>query len=547
MTTLRTIAPAAPRAPFAPSASIDASPDSDPPRTRTVSLAGARGQSAPRMLVVVDHAGDWPQGDGCTVVDAATFLAGAQPAHTQPPLLINLCRSYKHLSVGYYCSLMAQARGQQVLPSVKTINDLSRKAIYTLDTVELDRALNEALGADGNMHVPMPVEFSLDIAFGGTDYTPLATLARSIFETFPAPLMRVDFARDDDGGAASWRIAAIRTQHLGGLGERQRAACLDALRGFTGLPVSAPAARRYRYRIAVLHDPQEELAPSNPGALARFVAVGRAQGLEVELIERHDIARLAEFDALFIRETTALNHHTYLFAKKAESEGLVVVDDPGSILRCTNKVYLADLLRLHDVPTPRTFTLQRSDPDDLAAIEAQIGYPMVMKIPDGAFSRGVVKVRDGAEFGRTARELLQQSALILVQEYMYTEFDWRIGVLNRQPIFASKYFMSKGHWQVAKRDADGKAEFGMAAAVPLSEVPPDLLAHALAAADLIGDGLYGVDMKMTPRGPVVIEVNDNPNIDAGAEDSVLGDELYRIVLGELVRRLDLLHRSSGAL
>lgn len=49
-------------------------------------------------------------------------------------------------------------------------------------------------------------------------------------------------------------------------------------------------------------------------------------------------------------------------------------------------------------------------------------------------------------------------------------------------------------------------------------------------------------MKMTSRGPVVIEVNDNPNIDAGAEDSVLGDELYRIVLREFVRRLDLLHR-----
>jgi hypothetical protein len=30
---------------------------------------------------------------------------------------------------------------------------------------------------------------------------------------------------------------------------------------------------------------------------------------------------------------------------------------------------------------------------------------------------------------------------------MYTDFDWRIGVLDRQPIFASKYFMSQGHWR----------------------------------------------------------------------------------------------------
>lgn len=489
-----------------------------------------------RRLVVVDHARDWRTPDGdCTVIEADDFLAGC--ASDEGALVINLCGSYKYLSVGYYCSLMAQARGQQVLPSVKTINDLSRKAIYTLDTGELDRALNEALGGAGG--VPMPVAFSLDIRFGMTDYAPLAALARSIFDTFPAPLLRVDFARGD-----AWHIAAIRMHGPGALGDSERSSCAALAAAWEGLPRRAPAARRYRYRIAMLHDAHEELAPSNPAALARFAAVGRELGLEVAPVSRLDFSHLAEFDALFIRETTAINHHTYLFAKKAESEGLVVIDDPSSILRCTNKVYLADLLRRHGIPTPLTLTLQKVDAGALAAIEARIAYPMVLKIPDGAFSRGVVKVHDADEFRRVAQELLRQSALILVQEYLYTDFDWRIGVLNRQAIFASKYFMSKGHWQVAKRDASGKAEFGMAAAVPLGEAPPELLDYALRAANLIGDGLYGVDMKMTPRGPVVIEVNDNPNIDAGAEDSVLGDELYRIVLRDFVRRLDLLHGAN---
>lgn len=491
------------------------------------------------MLLVVDHAADWQVDDpSCAVVDATVFLADPASAHDVPQLVVNLCRSYKYLSVGYYCSLMAQARGQQVIPSVKTINDLSRKAIYTLDTIDLDRVLTEALDAPGQG--PMPVEFALDIRFGHTGYTPLDDLASRIFDLFPVPLMRVEFAHRDDG----WHIAAIRAQGGGASGAQGRDACLAALRDFAGLAPRTPALRRYRYRIAVLHDPHEELAPSNPAALARFVAVGRSLGLDVLPIGRHDSGRLAEFDALFIRETTAVNHHTYLFAKKAESEGLVVIDDPGSILRCTNKVYLADLLRLHDVPTPRTFTLQKAGIEERVALEARIGYPMVMKIPDGAFSRGVVKVSDAAGFERVARDLLRQSALVLVQEYLYTDFDWRIGVINRRPIFASKYYMSKGHWQVAKRDASGKAEFGMALGVPLSEVPHDLLDQALRAANLIGDGLYGVDMKMTARGPVVIEVNDNPNIDAGHEDCVLGDELYRLVLGEFVRRLDQLHRSG---
>ena len=62
---------------------------------------------------------------------------------------------------------------------------------------------------------------------------------------------------------------------------------------------------------------------------------------------------------------------------------------------------------------------------------------------------------------------------------------------------------------------------------------------SLRAAGLIGDGLYGVDLKQTDRGPVVIEINDNPNLEVGIEDAVLKDELYRRVLGDLVRRIEL--------
>ena len=70
-----------------------------------------------------------------------------------------------------------------------------------------------------------------------------------------------------------------------------------------------------------------------------------------ELITRDDYGRLAEFDALFIRETTYVNHHTYRFARRAASEGLVVIDDPVSIVRCTNKVYLAELLQRYRIPS----------------------------------------------------------------------------------------------------------------------------------------------------------------------------------------------------
>ena len=97
--------------------------------------------------------------------------------------------------------------------------------------------------------------------------------------------------------------------------------------------------RRYRYDLAILHNPQEALPPSSRTAMNKFIRAGGELGLDVDLITPDDFGRLAEYDALFIRETTAVNHHTYRFAKRAENEGLTVIDSPDAILRCSNKVY----------------------------------------------------------------------------------------------------------------------------------------------------------------------------------------------------------------
>jgi glutathione synthase/RimK-type ligase-like ATP-grasp enzyme len=259
----------------------------------------------------------------------------------------------------------------------------------------------------------------------------------------------------------------------------------------------------------------------------------------VELIERADYGRLAEYDALFIRDTTRIDHYTYRFAKKAESEGMVVIDDPRSILLCANKVYLAELLRANKVPTPKTVIVGRGDLD---AAEQLLGYPMVLKVPDGSFSQGVFKAENRERMEEVTGRLFQDSELILAQEYLYTEFDWRVGILNRQPIFVSQYFMSKKHWQIVKYDGKGGFVEGGFKTMAVADAPPKVVEVALKAANLIGDGFYGVDLKEGKEGVFIIEVNDNPSLESGVEDVVLKDGLYRLVMGEFLRRLDLQRR-----
>jgi glutathione synthase/RimK-type ligase-like ATP-grasp enzyme len=67
--------------------------------------------------------------------------------------------------------------------------------------------------------------------------------------------------------------------------------------------------------------------------------------------------------------------------------------------------------------------------------------------------------------------------------------------------------------------------------------PKEVVELALRAARAIGNGLYGVDIKETPYGLMVMEVNDNPNIDAGVEDQILKGALYERVMDVFYDRL----------
>jgi glutathione synthase/RimK-type ligase-like ATP-grasp enzyme len=300
-------------------------------------------------------------------------------------------------------------------------------------------------------------------------------------------------------------------------------AAMECLRGHRA---SQPEPAAQRPKLAILYNEDGADKPSNSQAMRRFMEAAEESGMRAEVIDRNDIGRLAEFDALFIRDTTFVNHYTYQFARSAAIAGLVTVDDPDSILKCSNKVYLTEILARHDIPTPRTLTVHRENVKDIVP---QLGLPCILKQPDGAFSSGVVKARTEEEVMMHAMDFLEKSDLILAQEYLPTEFDWRIGVFDRKPLFACRYYMVPGHWQIVshegQEEGSGYVE-GRTEAVPIEDAPREVIETALAAANLIGDGFYGVDLKQRGQHCYIIEVNDNPNVDAGNEDALLGNSLY---------------------
>ncbi len=481
-----------------------------------------------QTLIIVDAMADWaPFHPSDQVMLFADYLDSDRVKSGERIRIINLCRSFRYLSDGYYCSLLAEARGHSVIPSVKVLNDLGRRELYRIQLEEISADLDRALQAH-----PPGDELVVHVYFGTAAQPEYRELARRLFDLFPCPVLEVTLRF-----RKRWQILSLRPRSHRGLDHAGETAFAEALNHYSHR-IWRPARRRRRYAwdLAVLANPDEPMPPSDRRALQKFVKAGAELGIDVDIIGPREYPSIAEYDGLFIRETTAIDHHTYRFAKKAEAEGLVVVDDPASILRCTNKIYLADLFQHRGVPAPRTRILRRDHDEQLNELEAAFGYPIVIKIPDGSFSRGVVKVADRRELETQTRALFRTSSLLLAQEFLYTDFDWRIGIFNHKPLYACRYYMVKNHWQIY-RHGGKRTDSGGFDTMPTFEVPKGVLEAAMAATRPIGNSLYGVDVKERSGKGFVIEVNDNPNIDRGIEDRYLGDELYHQIMAEFLRRM----------
>ena len=478
-------------------------------------------------FIVVNNPADWNLDiPGVKVVAARKYLSDPSFSDLDKVKVYNLCRSYRYQSTGYYVSLLASARGHKPLPSIATIQDMKSQTIIRFVSDDLDDLIQQSLAPIKS------TSFVLSIYFGRNLAKRYDRLSSALFSMFQAPFVRANFVYHHD----KWELKYLGPVPASELPEEHKPFVIQVAKDyFAGKRIATPKRFVARYDMAILYNPNAVDSPSDEKALQKFIRAGEQLGIGVELIQKEDFSRLAEFDALFIRETTNVNHHTFRFARKAAAEGLVVIDDPESILRCTNKVYLAEVLYQNDIPGPKTMIVHRDNVDRIAE---DLGFPVILKEPDGSFSSGVIKASNQEELDDVLKKLFEKSDLVVAQEFMPTEYDWRIGILDQKPLYACKYYMAKKHWQIIKRDGAGRQSFGNEETIPVELVPRHVMKTAIKAANLMGDGLYGVDMKQVGNKCYVIEVNDNPNIDSGIEDSLLKDDLYLRIMEVFLRRIE---------
>ncbi|WP_435413154.1 RimK family protein [Psychroserpens mesophilus] len=477
--------------------------------------------------IVVNQPDKWNFSvDNITVISSQDYLTNPKYSLLKKARIFNLCKEYSYQSKGYYVSLLAEARGHLAIPTIKNIVDLTTLKLVKIVSNEFDDVIQSSLKNIKSQ------EFTLSIYFGQNVAQKYRELSALFYRNFQVPFLRVKFNH-----TTKWNIQSIKAIPESEIPKEHFESAQEfAIQYFSKKRYDTPKIQNYDFDLAILVNPDDPAPPSNPKGLKKFLDIADKMNIYAEIVEPKDLSRLSTFDALFIRQSTEVNNEAYSFARKAQQEGIAIIDYPDAILKCCNKVYMAEALNNANIATPKTVIIHK---DNRHEVVKSVGLPCVLKAPDSTFSFGVKKAKTQEEYDLLVTDMLKESDLIIAQEFCPSDYDWRIGIIDDEPFYACKYYMAKGHWQIYNWNAKKKKEQdGEADCLPIEQVPKDVIQMAIKSAKLMGKGLYGIDIKVVNDKPMVIEINDNPNIDFGVEDLHYGDLIYTKILSALKNRLD---------
>src|SRR5688572_15606874 len=176
------------------------------------------------VLVVVSKTQDLPELADRTV--AADQYLSSSGHHPSGSTVVNLCRSYRYRSKGYYVSLVADARGHHVLPAVETLEELSepfglyrvlREAgIPTLDVQELK-------SWKPSDHPQQAIADCL-VLFGECDDPRFEKHSRAAYRAWPIPVLRLHLVQK----VGEWWVANAEPVALKRLKPEERGSLITA-------------------------------------------------------------------------------------------------------------------------------------------------------------------------------------------------------------------------------------------------------------------------------------------------------------------------------
>ena len=194
-------------------------------------------------------------------------------------------------------------------------------------------------------------------------------------------------------------------------------------------------------------------------------------------------------------------------AERLENAGVRLFNSKRAVMLCDNKILMYQALQEKGIKIPKTFIapktfegLEYSDRSFLKEVEKEIGYPMVIKEAYGSFGEQVYLANDEEEANKIIDSIGYKD--FLMQEYIVSSKgrDIRINVVGDHAIVSI----------LRENTNDFRSNISNGGHGSLYQPKKDYIELAVKAAKALGLDFAGVDVMFGKEGPIICEVNSNP-------------------------------------
>ena len=194
-------------------------------------------------------------------------------------------------------------------------------------------------------------------------------------------------------------------------------------------------------------------------------------------------------------------------AERLENNGVRLFNSKSAVMLCDNKILMYQALAQANIKIPKTFIapktfegLDYSDRSFLKKVVQEIGYPIVIKEAYGSFGEQVYLANDEKSLNKIIDKIGYKD--FLMQEYIASSKgrDVRINVVGDQAVVS----------MLRENKADFRSNISNGGTGSLFEPDETFIELAIKASKALGLDFAGVDVMFGEDGPIICEVNSNP-------------------------------------
>jgi len=228
-------------------------------------------------------------------------------------------------------------------------------------------------------------------------------------------------------------------------------------------------------------------------------------------------------EALIPRIGYSITRRGVAIVRQFEQMGVIVMNSSNGIVRSRDKLVACQMMAEKGVPVPITAHVGAWE-DTERAVRRVGGTPCVVKSTEGTHGSGVYLVKSSRQARQLVYQMLERGMRPLVQEYIEESHgsDVRALVVGGEVVASMR---RKAH------GSEFRSNFHLGGSVSNIELNEEQREIAIRATETMGLEIAGVDMLLSERGPLVLEVNSSPGlegIEAATRSNVAGKVAERL-------------------